>query len=102
MKVVDAVAKVLKTEGVEYLFAYPVNPIIEAAAKLDIRPYYCSSRTYRTPHGRRDEPNDLRTTDRCVSACKAGRGPKMHLAALRKPMAILHRLSFYRWDIHDH
>ncbi len=38
MKVVDAVAKVLKTEGVQYLFAYPVNPIIEAAAKLDIRP----------------------------------------------------------------
>lgn len=38
MKVVDAVAKVLKAEGVKYLFAYPVNPIIEAAAKLDIRP----------------------------------------------------------------
>ena len=38
MKVVDAIAKVLKTEGVEYLFAYPVNYIIEAAAKLDIRP----------------------------------------------------------------
>lgn len=38
MKVVDAIAKVLKTEGVDYLFAYPVNHIIEAAAKLDIRP----------------------------------------------------------------
>ena len=38
MKVADAVARVLKAEGVEYLFAYPVNPIIEAAAKLDIRP----------------------------------------------------------------
>ncbi len=38
MKVVDAIAKVLQTEGVEYLFAYPVNYIIEAAAKLDIRP----------------------------------------------------------------
>ena len=38
MKVIDAIAKVLKTEGVEYLFAYPVNHIIEAAAKLDIRP----------------------------------------------------------------
>ncbi len=38
MKVVDAIAKVLKAEGVEYLFAYPVNPIIEAAAKIDIRP----------------------------------------------------------------
>ena len=38
MKVADAIARVLKAEGVEYLFAYPVNPIIEAAAKLDIRP----------------------------------------------------------------
>ncbi len=37
MKVVDAVAHILKAEGVEYLFAYPVNPIIESAAKLDIR-----------------------------------------------------------------
>jgi acetolactate synthase-1/2/3 large subunit len=38
MKVVDAIAHIMKAEGVEYLFAYPVNPIIEAAAKLDIRP----------------------------------------------------------------
>ncbi len=38
MQVIDAIAKVLKTEGVEYLFAYPVNHIIEAAAKVDIRP----------------------------------------------------------------
>lgn len=38
MKVADAIARVLKAEGVEYLFAYPVNPLIEAAAKLDIRP----------------------------------------------------------------
>ena len=38
MKVVDAVAQILKAEGVEYLFAYPVNHLIEAAAKLDIRP----------------------------------------------------------------
>ncbi len=38
MKVVDAIAHILKAEGVEYLFAYPVNPLIEAAAKLDIRP----------------------------------------------------------------
>lgn len=37
MKVVDAIAHILKAEGVEYLFAYPVNHIIEAAAKLDIR-----------------------------------------------------------------
>ncbi|MGI9328297.1 MAG: thiamine pyrophosphate-requiring protein [Pseudomonadales bacterium] len=37
MKVVDAIAQVLKDEGVSILFAYPVNPLIEAAAKLDIR-----------------------------------------------------------------
>ena len=37
MKVVDAIAQMLKTEGVEILFAYPVNPLIEAAAKVDIR-----------------------------------------------------------------
>ncbi len=37
MKVVDAIAHALKAEGVEFLFAYPVNPLIEAAAKLDIR-----------------------------------------------------------------
>ena len=38
MKVVDAVAQILKAEGVEYLFAYPFNPIIDAAANIDIRP----------------------------------------------------------------
>ena len=38
MKVVDAIAQILKAEGVEYLFAYPINHIIEAAAKVGIRP----------------------------------------------------------------
>ena len=37
MNVADAIAYALKAEGVEILFAYPVNPLIEAAAKLDIR-----------------------------------------------------------------
>ncbi len=37
MKVVQAIAKTLKAEGVEILFAYPVNPLIEAAAAEDIR-----------------------------------------------------------------
>ena len=33
----DVVAKILKQEGIDTLIAYPVNPIIEAAAKEDIR-----------------------------------------------------------------
>ena len=37
MNVVDAIAHAMKAEGIDMLFAYPVNPLIEAAAKLDIR-----------------------------------------------------------------
>ena len=37
MKVADAVAQILKIEGVEFLIGYPVNQIIEAAAEADIR-----------------------------------------------------------------
>ena len=38
MKTGPAVAEILKREGVEYLFAYPVNHLIEHCAALDIRP----------------------------------------------------------------
>lgn len=37
MKVVDAVAEILKREGTEFLIAYPRNPVIEACAQADIR-----------------------------------------------------------------
>jgi len=37
MKVHTAVAKMLKREGVEFVIGYPVNPIIESAAVVDIR-----------------------------------------------------------------
>jgi thiamine pyrophosphate-dependent acetolactate synthase large subunit-like protein len=37
-RVDDVVAEVLRREGVEVLFCYPVNPIIEAAARAGIRP----------------------------------------------------------------
>ena len=46
MKSVDAVAKILKLEGVEYLFCFPANTLIDAAAKIDIRPIM--TRTERT------------------------------------------------------
>ncbi len=38
MTVADAVAHILKLEGVDILFAYPLNPLIEAASKAGIRP----------------------------------------------------------------
>jgi thiamine pyrophosphate-dependent acetolactate synthase large subunit-like protein len=38
MKVGEAIAEILKREGVEVIFAYPVNHVIEAAAAAGIRP----------------------------------------------------------------
>jgi acetolactate synthase-1/2/3 large subunit len=41
VKVVDAIARILKVEGAEFLSAYPTTPLIEAAAAADIRPVLC-------------------------------------------------------------
>jgi len=38
MKVGDAIAEIMKREGIEILTAYPVNHLIEHAANIDIRP----------------------------------------------------------------
>jgi acetolactate synthase-1/2/3 large subunit len=38
MRGIDAVAQIFKREGVEYLFSYPNNPIIDSAARAGIRP----------------------------------------------------------------
>jgi len=39
--VVDAIARILKIEGAEFLSAYPTTPVIDAAAKAEIRPVLC-------------------------------------------------------------
>lgn len=41
MKGADVVAEILKREGTEFLSCYPRNPLIEACAKIDIRPILC-------------------------------------------------------------
>jgi len=38
MKLGDAIAEIMKREGIQMLCAYPVNPLIECAAAVDIRP----------------------------------------------------------------
>ncbi|MFN8525074.1 MAG: thiamine pyrophosphate-requiring protein [Chloroflexota bacterium] len=43
MRGVDAVAKILKQEGVEYLFSYPNNNLIDSAAAIGIRPIIARS-----------------------------------------------------------
>jgi acetolactate synthase-1/2/3 large subunit len=46
MKGIEAIARILKREGVEYLFCFPINPLIDAAAAEGIRPIM--TRTERT------------------------------------------------------
>lgn len=41
MRTIDAIAQILKQEGVEYLSAFPTTPVIEASAELGIRPIIC-------------------------------------------------------------
>ncbi|MGH7769724.1 MAG: thiamine pyrophosphate-requiring protein [Candidatus Binatia bacterium] len=41
MRVVDAIAEILKREGVEFLSCFPTAPMIEAAAAAGIRPVVC-------------------------------------------------------------
>ncbi|MBI3328812.1 MAG: thiamine pyrophosphate-requiring protein [Nitrospinae bacterium] len=41
MKVMDAIAEILKREGVQFLSCYPTTPLIEACAAAGIRPYLC-------------------------------------------------------------
>ena len=41
MKVIDAIAEILRREGIGSLCCYPTTPMIEAMAKLDIPPVIC-------------------------------------------------------------
>ncbi len=41
MKVIDAIAEIMKREGIQFLSCYPTTPIIESCAAVGIRPYLC-------------------------------------------------------------
>ena len=41
MKVLDAIARIMKKEGVAYLSAYPTTALIESAAEVGIQPIIC-------------------------------------------------------------
>ena len=101
MKVVDAVAKVLKAEGVEYLFAYPVNHIIEAAAKLDIRPIIV--RQERIGLHMADAMSRLTSGEKIGVFCMPewSRCRKRGSVVSLKRTGILRQLLFYLWDMRE-
>ena len=41
MRVIDAIAEILKKEGVKYLSCFPTTPVIESAAEAGIQPIIC-------------------------------------------------------------
>ena len=72
MKGASAIASLLKAEGTEYLFCFPMNPIIDAVADYDIKPIM--ARTERTVVGMADGQSRV-TNGRKIGACAVQMGP---------------------------
>ena len=73
MNVAEAAAAVLAREGVEVLLAYPLNPLIESAAAIGIRPIIV--RQERTGIHMADAISRLTQGDKVgVFACQEGPG----------------------------
>jgi thiamine pyrophosphate-dependent acetolactate synthase large subunit-like protein len=68
----DAVARILQQEGVEFLFAYPNHPVINAAAALGIRPII--ARTEKTLLNMTDGFTRM-TNGRQIGVCVVQGGP---------------------------
>ncbi len=52
MKLGEAIAEIMKREGIEILIGYPVNHLIEYAAADDIRPVIVPPGAHRAAYGR--------------------------------------------------
>jgi len=72
MKGAAAVASILKREGVEYLFCFPINQVIDAAAEVGIRPIM--ARTERGVIGMADGYARV-TNGRRIGVCTVQYGP---------------------------
>lgn len=72
MKGADAIAAILKAEGVENLFCFPINAVIDAAAVQGIRPIM--ARTERTVVGMADGYTRV-TNGRKIGVCATQYGP---------------------------
>ncbi|MHB8993223.1 MAG: thiamine pyrophosphate-requiring protein, partial [Chloroflexota bacterium] len=72
MKGAMAIADILKREDVDSLFAFPINPVIDTAAQLGIRPYI--ARTERTVVGMADAYTRV-NNGRRIGVCATQWGP---------------------------
>lgn len=72
MRGVDAVARILQIEGVEHLFSYPANSLIDAAAAIGIRPVV--ARTEKTLINMADGYTRVTNRER-LGVCAVQEGP---------------------------
>ena len=72
MKTIDVIANILKQEGVEQLFCFPDNPLIDAAANIGIRPIM--TRTERTAIAMADGFSRV-SNGRRIGVCTVQNGP---------------------------
>lgn len=72
MKGAEAVASILKKEGVEHYFCFPINAVIDPAAELGIKPII--ARTERTVIGMADAYSRV-TNGRRLGICGTQHGP---------------------------
>ncbi|HIE25983.1 TPA: thiamine pyrophosphate-requiring protein [Candidatus Poribacteria bacterium] len=72
MKGINAIANILKLEGVEYLFCFPANVLIDAAATVGIRPIL--ARTERTALSIADGYTRVSNGNR-IGVCAVQQGP---------------------------
>ena len=72
MQGIDAIANILKTEGVEYLFCFPANVLIDAVAKIGIRPIL--ARTERMALAMADGYSRVSNGNH-IGVCAVQRGP---------------------------
>ncbi|RPJ24537.1 MAG: thiamine pyrophosphate-binding protein, partial [Planctomycetaceae bacterium] len=72
MKGSEAVASILKKEGVEHYFCFPINAVIDPAAELGIQPII--ARTERTVIGMADAYSRV-TNGRRIGVCGTQHGP---------------------------
>ena len=91
MKVVQAIAKAMKAEGVDILFAYPVNPLIEAAAAEDIRTIIVRQERIGLHMADAVFADDLGRQDRRLLHAARARAPRTPSAASPRPSASLSR-----------
>ena len=86
MKTIDAIANILREEGVENLFCFPSSPLIDAAARVGIRPIM--TRTERTAIGMADGFSRVRNGRQVgVSTVQYGPGVENSFAGVAQAYA---------------